>query len=329
MPNAAEMRNPFTLPARAPGDFRPLCPWHDATHDELYIPVDHCDVAFADFQAEMEAVPVDARRAQTILVHGREGSGKTSLLHRCASWLQRGHDGRLPADVLDFTDQRLGGIDSEDQLRHICGRLLDKVMVRRLLDESTRQALQERRSEPYEAFPFLGDMLGQSDPPRHIAIVLPPIELEEEIDRYAMLAHPLLTLLTETTNGDVAAQATALVESGNFVTSLSLETLSIDDGWRFVEARLERATSIALPKLTKDTVDRYMRFTIEHGGVTIAQLQQVCFSVFDEAMRQATPAITYVHFLEYWSAREMESRWRLRQTQFRPQRSRSSGLTRA
>lgn len=324
-----EKRNPFTLPARAARDFRPLCPWHDAAHEELYVPVDHCAEAYTDFQAELEAVPASAQRAHTILAYGREGSGKTALLHRCASWLQRGPDGRVPADVLDFTDQRLGDIDADSRLRHICGRLIDKVMVRRLLVESTRQALQERRTEPYEAFPFLGDMLGENDPPRHLVIVLPPVELEEEIERYVTLAHPHLTLLTETTNEDVAERAAFLAENGSFVTSLSLATLSIDDGWRFVEARLERSTFANLPILTKDTVDRYMRFTIEHGGATIAQLQQVCSNVFDEAMRQTAPTITYVHFLEYWSAREMESRRRYRQTEFRPQRSRSSALSRA
>ena len=125
--------NPFHLPGRMPGDFGALCPWSQLAHADLYVPIDHTNEAFTTFQQAITGSG-SAGRPRVILIHGGEGCGKTALMHRCAHLLVTACNASSPCYVLDLTPDKLAGVDSASQLRHLSARVVDQLRLRRVFE---------------------------------------------------------------------------------------------------------------------------------------------------------------------------------------------------
>lgn len=294
------MLNPFVVPQRDHGDKRPLCPWKHAEHDSYFVPVDHSEDAFQEFCGKVGDPNTAIQRQISVLVGGEEGCGKTSLIHRCAAWFSTQlTQAGIESPVFDLSAETVPGLASEARLAHWAARLVDKVGMGNLLEAHLMEELKSRKSEPNQAIPFLADVLENIGNTAHV--ILPGIEILAEAEGLAGLARPHLILYTETSSESVRR---AVGTAGTLASMIGLEVgvLTVDDGWRFVEARLAAANLDATaPLLEKATVEKYMRARIGgKGTTTIKELNLICQAVFADAQSRARAKIEYKDFSEYY-----------------------------
>lgn len=298
--------NPFTIPQRGHLDSRPLCPWEHAEHEHYFAPVDKTEEAFQHFVNSVTEILMTPTRRFSVIATGAEGCGKTALLHRCARWM---HDTLSAAEksptIIDLTPELMLGISSEAQLHHLCGRLIDRLAVLTLLDQAPQQQLDQKRDNPLIALPFLADILERNT--RVLLVLLPRIELFSELKRFASLARPNLVLFTEARSDEIAHVLRAQSPASELSSLVHLEVgvLDVEDGWKFVEARLAALSAATgadtVPSVTKATLDKLMAERIRgRGSTTIRELQRTCTVVFSDVLARRTGIVEFADFESYY-----------------------------
>ena len=300
--------NPFVLPERGIGDTRPLCPWASPLHNDYYTPVDNTQTAFGAFKAAIAAKPALVPYGRAVLVSGGQGCGKTALIHRCASWLRQSLMHQVNTDVLilDLTLEGINGIDTAGRIQHICSRVVDELELRTVFGQSELTALDKRREDAPKAYPYLGQILANNS--KALAVLLPPLEVPDELRRYAALAKQHLVFFCESSYDSVAEYCVTSLgpASTTPVLHLSVGVLSVEDGWRFVESRVRRVEGlgIPMPTVTEDTIRRLMEARIKGRGKTnMRELQMACLNVFEEAISRTAPSVEYADFTDYYTQR--------------------------
>lgn len=93
------------------GDFlKPLCPLRDETFDDTrYFPLDDSQEKYEEFTRSFLDAAEWTSRGHLITVAGERGSGKTSLMQRCAAWLRDNAQniGHCEVVTLDLSDEGL------------------------------------------------------------------------------------------------------------------------------------------------------------------------------------------------------------------------------
>jgi hypothetical protein len=298
--------NPLRIPNTARIDFTPLCPWKDPNHEKFFAPVDHTEEAFQRFIDRIESIRQGSKPPPlAVVAWGAEGCGKTSLMHRCAKELRdRISKSGTRAEVVDLTMEAVSGA-SEERLLHFCARLVDSLRVSKLLNTPEQDALEKRRDDPSVAIPFLGDLLERLEPPIHLLVLLPGLELLNELKRLATLARPYLSIFTETSSEEPihvlkSLSTGALSSALSPVVSLEVGALCIADGWLFVEARLAASGTPHTVLINKSTVDRYMtERTKSRGGTSIRELELILLAVSDVAADREDE-VQYDDFSSYY-----------------------------
>jgi hypothetical protein len=301
--------NPFALPQRSSDDFRPLCPWECAEHERYYIEVDHTQAAFEEFQAAIQSNPGSVASGSVVLASGSEGCGKTALIHRCAFWLRSwiGDHQSKTLVILDLTREGLQGTATPGRVEHICGRIIDQIEIGLLFKgEAELKLLEKRRSDPAKLYPILGQLLANNA--MVLAVLLPPIEVADEIKYYAGLAKPSIVFFCETSYDQVAQYCSSRFgpTTATPVMRLSVGVLSVDDGWIFVGSRLSKASQASqpLPVLSEATIRRLMEIRIKgRGKATVRELQMACLNVFEQAIAGKSQTVEFADFANYYTLR--------------------------
>ena len=287
------MRNPFALPARGAGDDRPLCPWETPEHEAYYVPVDHTDDAFTEFQVTAESALAGEVATFTVLVQGLQGCGKTALTHRCAFWMRkRSAELGVESHIIDLTADGLQGSDVVARRVHICGRLVDALRVARLFSGEELMIFRERQDHPEQLLPLLADLLKASN--QRLIVLTPKFELLRELEAWRDAARQHLVFFCE------ASQAVELHGLDRVIT-LEVGPLDVHDGWLFVQSRLGAVAADPSPVTDEETVRKFMEKRIAHRGTTtIHELQRTCAFVFQAAVREARDAVAYEDFQNYY-----------------------------
>jgi len=287
--------NPFPTPGR------PLCPWETTDHAGRFADVDHSAEAFAEFQAAMRNDDELTRRGQVFLAVGGSGCGKTSLMHRCAHWLQeQSVDPRVV--IVDLTQDDRKGADIEQRLRHVFARLIDELEVEGLFSEQQLASLRERREDPFQACPVVSKCLvGEKV---IAAVLLPPSDLSDEVSRYAQLVRKNLLFVAETSFDHVAEACAHRLgpTSSTPVRQLRVGKLSVEDGWRYAHHHLALSEAAGLPTLSEQTMRAVVeaRITGTTGGMTVKELQTLLHGIYGEAGDAARPALEFRDFAAYY-----------------------------
>lgn len=294
------MINPFVVPQREQGDKRPLCPWKHPEHGSYFVSVDHSEDAFKSFCDKIGDPMAAVGRHITVVAVGDEGCGKTSLVHRCAAWFSGELDAAgVRSPIVDLSAEVVPGLASEARLAHWTARLVDRIALNNLLDGEVLKELTSRKSDPYQALPFLADVLEQISRTMHV--ILPGIEILAEAEGLVGLGRPHLVFYTETSS-DHVRRALGTHAGLQSVIGLEVGVLTIEDGWKFVEARLATAQLDPNgPVLEKATVQEYMRERIGgRGTTTIRELNLICQAVFSDAQKNARRKIEFDDFSRYY-----------------------------
>lgn len=263
--------------------------------------VDHSEDAFQKFRDKIGEPVSDVERQISVLAVGEEGCGKSSLIHRCADWFSAElRTAGVDSVVVDLSTETGPGLTAEARLAFWAGRIIDKVLMSNLFAEKDQvDDLKSRKSDANQALPFLADMLEHHGFSLHV--ILPGIELLPEAEGLAGLTRPHLVLYTETSN-ETVRRALSTATSLSSMIGLEVGELSIEDGWRFVQARMAAAgPGAGGPSLDKATVEKYMRARIDgKGRTTIRELNLICQAVFADVQRRKRQKVEYRDFSDYY-----------------------------
>ncbi|GAA2610444.1 ATP-binding protein [Actinomadura fulvescens] len=286
--------NPFPRPG-------PLCPWESSEHLAHYATVDHTEDAFTAFKAAVPDAAGLTGRGRVVLASGGSGCGKTSLMHRCAHWLQEqgGADPRVI--IVDLTPDDRKGADTEQRVRHICARLSDELESEGLFGAEQLAVLRDRRDDPYQALPVLSKYLGNE---KVVAVVLlPPSDLAEEVLRFADLVRKNVLFFAETAYDHVAHKCARMLGPGSPtpIEQLQVGQLKVEDGWGYVHHHLTRRPDLRVPAVTEQTMRTVVEKRISGaGGMTVKELQTLLHGIFQEALAAAAPTLEFRDFADYY-----------------------------
>ncbi|MGV3660748.1 MAG: hypothetical protein ACO1TE_11210 [Prosthecobacter sp.] len=304
----AEHFNPFCMPGRTKDDPGPLCPWVDTEHENGYISVDGTEDAFQQFSAKLTDWNL-MRDGIAVLVAGEDGCGKTSLIHRCAArlmtWQKETY--RQEGVIVDRSFENLSGMVILKKCEDTANGILQGVRERDgFLAPDVSKSLPEIPSGGDQialrrAIEELSRKLGRAK--RHAAVICPKIELPEELQTYLSIFYRAgVSIFLESDDDAILRAAQRLSREGKkTVTTLQVGGLSVDDGWRFVEARMKRLTdSDQSPAFARTGVDEYMQKRMTNARISVRELERVCMALYVEAKANAHKEIRYQHFADYY-----------------------------
>lgn len=301
------MNNPFRTPNATFGEVAPLRPWDIASHDALYANVDHTGVAFETFKSSMQNTSSKSSFGGVILVEGLPGCGKTSLMHRCAHWLEQQIKTETTAtnhvSILDLTSDGLDGADKDTRITSLYRRVIDELEMNLIFSDQELADL-ARRDNPDQGYPFIARLLKNNA--KNLIILLPPSELAAEITKYCALARERIVFFCETASNEVRSffqnsLASALRPS----IQLQVGALEVADGWEFVKSRLSLLTESGETHIIIDeeTMTRFMtaRMSGKVGRTNLLELHKTCLAVYDHAVRTSQETIAYADFADYYT----------------------------
>jgi energy-coupling factor transporter ATP-binding protein EcfA2 len=275
--------NPFLLPVSGGAPARPLCPWEEPDDDAYYVDIDGVARAFSQF-TDRVGDPADLRvDGRFIVVIGSSGSGKTSLVHRCAAWLRTTGEARsLRVAIIDLTREGAATPQSvHTRMTVICARLLDELDGQDLLTESAIVELSRRRDRPDLYYPYLAGKLPEDV---RLAVLLPPTgDLADELVRYAGLVRRRMVMFAESAYLS-ESQVNDLIPSRNARATtivLGIGVLGEGDVKRFTENRMRRHENTgAFPRMDENTISR-----VAGPQRSIGSVQRILYEVYEDRRR--------------------------------------------
>jgi GTPase SAR1 family protein len=300
--------NPFCVSGRTIHDPGPLCPWLEKEHGECYVPVDRTQEAHDEFVLRLPQFKV-ARNGLTVLVHGENGCGKTSLIHRCAALLEQWQlekQGERSA-ILDRSAENLSGLVILRRCEDTVSALLE--FVRQKNAYLAPDAIENLPTIPAEADQITLRKTVEELSRNLVAnklnliAIAPKIELAEELRMYlSLFQRGGLSLLLETEDQEVLQSAERWNRDGKrSVVILKVGPLAPEDGWKFVAARYQRRNAgKASPTFDEGGVKEYMQKRSSGTTISVRELERVCIALYEEARNAASLEIRYQQFADHY-----------------------------
>lgn len=292
--------NPFVFPERGDKCNQPLKPWEIEAHESLYVDVDGTKLAFEQFIKYVNGVDIKSSGFIS-LVTGSDGCGKSALLNRCAHYFKVQHASKLEAVIIDLSDEGQPSLPVAEKVAAACQLILDHVeLIDGLLSTAQEQRLQSRIDRPLQALDYLSSTLLSKK--KCLVIILPAIELVEELKSYTTLRRKGVFLLCETSEPVVREYATAHYGPAvQFpINLMSLGVLNPEDGWKLVSARAANADENS-PVISELAIRQFMDTRIGSSGkTTIRELQVACKEVTSHAIEHGKSEIVFDDFAHYY-----------------------------
>lgn len=320
----AQVRPPVR--ARLPGggnlpglvDYRrPLCALSVPAHIHRYLKIDSFQERLEAFQAEFSDAADWTAKGHMVVVTGDRGFGKTSLIQRCAAWLEEQAEHPLPTGQLPG---RIFGVDLSDEGGWSLEETIDERMHRTLrritaklgneLDLDARLRI-EAHANPRDGFYDLGQELERkraaAAPGIVLLVILQGYPKPAEVNDYYGLAVPGLIFFAEVyseayTNEIVGTRGEAGLLSESRRNSadphhLALNTLKPGDARLLAD--WIRDTGAPWPILSGDAVtlidDEFISL-----GVGMAALTKMTWGVQGIARAESVTTVTVTHVAKYF-----------------------------
>lgn len=292
------MRNPFVPPKRGAKTSRPLCPWEVEDHASYYVDVDSTGEAFNQFQQFLDQVDVKSD-GHAVLACGPDGCGKSALLHRCAHYLKKrlDDDENHEAVVIDLSGDGQPTLPVNQKLGTAWTLIADRIEFEDgLLSDAQLKRLRERDGDPLNGLSYLTRiLLGKS---KCLLVILPPIELHDELCAYLVMQRRGVFLFCESSNSKVRhyCQKHHGPAAQSPICLMTLDVLRLEDGWKFVSDRIGGADA-GFPSVEEAGINEFMQI---RGRTTIRELNVACTEVAAHAIHNESQTIGLDDFAHYY-----------------------------
>ncbi|MGH3696880.1 MAG: hypothetical protein ACRDRX_23350 [Pseudonocardiaceae bacterium] len=256
-----------------------------------------------------------------VVVTGKPGCGKTSLINRCAAWLHdelaklgstavifpltrsaKPHESitlrieQIITDVIDHLADEKHGVTTEDiDLLNL--RIQEATRVRSGLDQKERH--EEHIAKVDRVYKYI---MQDALPDNRVAIVLlpPSSDLVSEITHYSDFArYPRIVFFAETDYVDNVQRMWSQIPTNDRRTPILLKVgpLKTGDGWTYAQARQEMSSfDLGFPPVSEETMQR----VTEGNVVSIRRLHDLLYRVYDDLASKNTsrdsPSLREVSF---------------------------------
>lgn len=299
--------NPFCVPGRTLDQPGPLTPWKEDKHTNYYAGVDHTEESYQEFANKLRTWNIVSNGA-AVLVHGEDGCGKTSLIHRCASTVKDSLKQERRIEIVDRSLERLDGqtvtSKCEDVVRAVLRHLrrTSGFLSANELESVSALPSKAEESDLRRTMEEIAEAINASN---GILVVIPSkLELSIELQMYmSVFTRGSLVLLMETNQENIRqfVERWNVEPTNRNILNLGVGPLEVEQGWTFVESRIKGASQkTSLPEFDKTAVTKYMQTRSQHARVSIRELERVCLKVFEDAIKQSKQRIEYTDFADLW-----------------------------
>ncbi|MER7458256.1 hypothetical protein [Micromonospora sp. NPDC126480] len=286
--------NPFALPGLM-RDVDPLNPVRNEGHLSLYVPVDNTERAFEEFCRQFADPSYLRDDGRLVLTAGGRGCGKTSLINRCAHWLQQQlRAANLIGEVIDVTKEAQDNESMADRRAKACKALLDKLYERKVF---ASKLAYEHRHSPDDALSMLPTCLA---PDRVLIVLLPPSEdLTEELVQYTADARRRMVFFAETSY-DLPDEHRRRMDRAGALPPVHLRVgrLNPTDAGIFARERLSSVPPGALPPVADTALDEFT----SHRLVPIGEIQRLLYGLYEQLRVQndRPEEVTFHHIVHHF-----------------------------
>ena len=195
---------------------------------------------------------------------GPDGCGKSALLHRCAHYLKTkvAEDKDFDALIIDLSEDGQPSLAVNEKVPTAWTLIMNRIDLEDgLLTEAESKKLKKRVSEPINGLAYLTQVLLSKS--RCLLVILPPIELPNELKEYITLRRRGEFLFCESSHLNVRqyCQQNHGPATQSPVSLMTLDVLGVKDGWKFVNARL-RGSAKGSPIIEEVAIREFMKTRI-------------------------------------------------------------------
>lgn len=292
---------------------QPLCPLRVDAHKRRYLAVDSSEERFADFTAAF-ADPADwVSKGHLVVVTGDRGYGKTSLIQRCACWLNEQAMTYCKVVVVDLSDERWSETEPEsERIRQTLEWMLDALRDALEPHEVTQI---KSHTRIVDSFRDLGRVLGprpsgngSASQPIVLVVLLQGYPKPAEVAEYYSLARPGMFFFAELFESEDMRAITAMMPRFNRFTTnahlLPLNVLKPGDADLLVDwIRREGGN---WPKVPHEIVRDYFDSIITRYKVGMAELTKLAWGTLGVAAAEAAHEVTVNHIAQYYEQDKYE-----------------------
>lgn len=297
--------NPLRLERYADRPPLALEPHRVGKHADHYVKTRSFTACFSAFQSEIDDIETIRDRGHLVLVHGVEGTGKTSLICRCVHFLKefagqtdlRVVDARTLSGPVGTPERRMLGL-----VFKICSQLMESAhfsgsqsrleRLQSVIKDVDRLKAQEGLTADRvrdEVATMLWEIgLGSTDEGPLVVVILPRSASLLDVRFYAEVVQPCMLFFAELEDDEDTDQEHPPFDGNISVIPLRPRPLAIEDGWEFVRRRLywetDRRESL---NIREDHIKAIM--AAYDGRMTIRLLVDGLAEVFEQIIRADSP----------------------------------------
>jgi len=290
--------------------FQPLRPLDEPSDVARYLDIDGYKQMYERFT---EAFADSARwlsGGHLVVVAGDRGSGKTSLIQRCAHWLKSQSQQHCEIVILDLSPEnwpKTGNDNTDTRIMRTFKRIIRKLGSS--LPEQSITKLENSSDDLSDFFFELGQVLqdgraGSSHGamPVLLIVLLPSYPSAEEVDRYYSLACPGTFFFAEIFDVMETRKMRDVISSSNRgrndIQHLTMNVLKPGDAREV--ARWVRRERPGRPVLTDGAVEDWLEPVIKNHKISISELNRLAWGVLREAAEEAADQVESRHFAKYY-----------------------------
>jgi len=307
----------FQMSGAADDRFLPLCPLDHAEDNQRYLDIDDSQRTFDQFVEKAKNSPEFHATGQLVVVTGERGSGKTSLINRCAHWLNDRPQVAFDIVIVNLVDQCW--VDTEvaaERARRTFGLILAKLS--QYLSQDDISAIRETLAiDIHQAFYQLGAVLavgraGSTGSPRPIVavVLLPCYPTAKEILLYSAAIGPGMIFFAEIWDLDqideCAGKLTEFRSPRMFIQHLGMGKLKVGDAQLLID-QIRKDEGIS-PDMPQTMLDEIFKESLEDSGWTVLELRKLLQAVLRYAAAEAASFVTDVHVGRYYKEYYLERR---------------------
>ena len=242
-----------------------------------------------------------------IVVTGDRGCGKTSLIQRCAHWMNSQPKQDCEVVILDLSDDNWQIEAGDARIKRTFGRIITKLGS--YLPEEKISELKANLHDVDDSYYYLGPALraGRASTasaalPIALVVLLPGYPTATEVSRYYNLACPGIFFFAEVFEVDQIRMIINELPTYNKVKTdiHHLVTSVLKSGDADLLAEWIRRERPGRPELSADVVRDRFDHLITHYKVSVSELTRLAWGVLRFAADDAADRVTDAHFFQYY-----------------------------